>query len=57
MTEIIITKPDDMHLHLREGKLLEAVIKDTEKQFARAIVMPNLKNPVVDVEKATVYYK
>ena len=38
MTEIIITKPDDMHLHLREGKLLEAVIKDTEKQFARAIV-------------------
>ena len=41
--ELIINKPDDMHLHLREGELLSFVLKDTVRQFARAIIMPNLK--------------
>ena len=37
MTELIITKPDDMHLHLREGEMLKAVIRHTANQFSRAI--------------------
>ena len=54
--ELIINKPDDMHLHLREGELLGFVLKDTAKQFARAIVMPNLKLPVTTVNLARNYY-
>lgn len=57
MTELIITKPDDMHLHLREGDILKHVVKDTQKQFARAIVMPNLKNPITNVHQAEIYYQ
>ncbi|HET8898682.1 MAG TPA: dihydroorotase, partial [Rhodanobacteraceae bacterium] len=38
-----ITRPDDWHLHLRDGRALAAVVADTAHQFARAIVMPNLK--------------
>ena len=57
MTELIITKPDDMHLHLREGDILRHVVKDTQKQFARAIVMPNLKNPIKSVDQAEIYYQ
>lgn len=56
MNEILIIKPDDMHLHLREGKLLRAVLKDTEKQFARAVVMPNLIDPVINIQKVENYY-
>ena len=56
MNELIITKPDDMHLHLRQGELLKTVIKDTEKQFARAVVMPNLSNPIINVTLADNYY-
>ena len=44
INELIIPKPDDMHLHLREGDLLRHACKDTGREFARAIVMPNLKN-------------
>ena len=57
MTELIITKPDDMHLHLREGDILKHVIKDTIKQFARAIVMPNLQDPIKSVNQAEIYYQ
>ncbi|MBC67205.1 MAG: dihydroorotase [Rhodobacteraceae bacterium] len=57
MTELIIIKPDDMHLHLREGDVLKHVVKDTQKQFARAIVMPNLKNPIKTVHLAEIYYQ
>jgi len=57
MTELIITKPDDMHLHLREGDILKHACSDTERQFARAIVMPNLKNPIKSVNQAEKYYQ
>ena len=57
MTELIITKPDDMHLHLREGDILKYACRDTERQFARAIVMPNLKIPIKSVNQAEKYYQ
>ena len=57
MTELIITKPDDMHLHLREGDVLKHACSDTERQFARAIVMPNLKTPIKSAIQAEKYYQ
>jgi len=45
MNKLTITRPDDWHLHLRDGVALKAVLPDTAKQFARAIVMPNLRPP------------
>ena len=56
INELIINKPDDMHLHLREGAILGFVLKDTASQFARAIVMPNLNTPVTSVALAKKYY-
>jgi dihydroorotase len=55
MTELTITRPDDWHLHLRDGATLKAVLPHTTRQFARAIVMPNLKPPVRSVADATAY--
>jgi len=55
MTELTITRPDDWHLHLRDGAILKAVLPHTVRQFARAIVMPNLKPPVRSVADATAY--
>lgn len=55
MTSITITRPDDWHLHLRDGEQLRAVLPHTAKQFARAIIMPNLKPPVVTTEMALAY--
>ncbi|PTQ75433.1 dihydroorotase [Nitrosomonas oligotropha] len=55
MTSITFTRPDDWHLHLRDGEQLRAVLLHTAKQFARAIVMPNLRPPVVTVEMALAY--
>jgi len=55
--ELILNKPDDMHLHLREGEILGFVLKDTASQFARAIVMPNLNTPVTSVALAKSYYE
>ncbi|MGH8494533.1 MAG: dihydroorotase [Gammaproteobacteria bacterium] len=55
MQEISITRPDDWHLHLRDGPLLEAVLPFTARRFARAIVMPNLDPPVVTVADARAY--
>ena len=52
---IVMTQPDDWHLHLRDGEMLKAVLPYTARQFARAIVMPNLKPPVTTVEQATAY--
>jgi dihydroorotase len=57
MTELIIIKPDDMHLHFREGDILKHACKDTAKQFARAIVMPNLHDPIKSVNQAEKYYQ
>jgi dihydroorotase len=50
-----ITRPDDWHLHLRDGAALAAVVPHSARQFARAIVMPNLRPPVVRVEQALAY--
>lgn len=55
MDELTITKPDDWHLHLRDGDALRAVLPDTVRRFARAIVMPNLKPPVVSTALALEY--
>ena len=56
MTDTItITRPDDWHLHLRDGDYLHAVLPDTTRRFARAIVMPNLKPPVTTVALALAY--
>ncbi|MBC8021718.1 MAG: dihydroorotase [Burkholderiales bacterium] len=52
---ITITRPDDWHAHLRDGEAMKSVVGATARQFARAIVMPNLKPPVVDVKKAKAY--
>lgn len=55
MTTLTITRPDDWHLHLRDGEALKAVLPHTVRQMARAIVMPNLKPPVRQVGEAAAY--
>ena len=55
MDKITITRPDDWHLHLRDGDALKAVLPDTAKRFARAIVMPNLRPPVTTTALAAEY--
>ena len=50
-----ITRPDDWHLHLRDGSMMADVLPHTAKQFARAIVMPNLKPPVTTTAMAEAY--
>ncbi|QDC44951.1 dihydroorotase [Methylophilus medardicus] len=57
ITELTLTRPDDWHLHLRDGDGLKAVLPDTAKQFARAIVMPNLRPPVTTAASALAYYQ
>ena len=52
---LTITRPDDWHLHLRDGPALQAVVGDTARQFARAIVMPNLPTPITTVAMAEAY--
>ncbi len=54
-TQLTITRPDDWHLHLRDGVALAAVLPDTARQFARAIVMPNLVPPITTVALAGAY--
>ena len=55
INKITISRPDDWHLHLRDGAALQAVVTDTAKQFGRAIVMPNLRPPVTNVALAGEY--
>jgi len=55
MDSLTITRPDDWHLHLRDGAALAAVLPHTARQFARAIVMPNLKPPVTTAAMAQAY--
>lgn len=45
MQDLVIRRPDDWHLHLRDGGMLRGVIADTSRHFARAIIMPNLVPP------------
>ncbi|MFL0412925.1 dihydroorotase [uncultured Sphingomonas sp.] len=52
---ITIRRPDDWHVHLRDGAMLQAVAAHTARQFARAIVMPNLTPPVTDAAAAVAY--
>jgi dihydroorotase len=55
MDKITIIRPDDWHLHLRDGGALKAVLPDTAQRFARAIVMPNLRPPVTTTVLAAEY--
>ena len=55
MTRLTLIRPDDWHLHLRDGDHLRAVLPDTARRFARAIVMPNLKPPVATTKLALEY--
>jgi dihydroorotase len=54
-TQIQLTQPDDWHLHIRDGEVMKNVLADTARQFARAIIMPNLKPPVTTVDLAKAY--
>jgi dihydroorotase len=55
LDRLTIRRPDDLHVHLRDGAMLAAVAPFTARQFARAIVMPNLTPPVTSVEAANAY--
>lgn len=55
MSQITIFRPDDWHVHLRDGDTMRAVLPDTARRFARAIVMPNLLRPVTTTEMAIGY--
>jgi dihydroorotase len=55
MQQLTLTRPDDWHLHLRDDALMQSVLPDTARQFARAIVMPNLRPPVTTTAQALEY--
>ncbi|MDD5319680.1 MAG: dihydroorotase [Methylococcales bacterium] len=55
MKTLTITRPDDWHTHVRNGAVLKTVLPHTARQFARAIIMPNLKPPVTTVAQALAY--
>jgi dihydroorotase len=54
-TRLTIRRPDDWHVHLRDGAMLAAVVNYTARQFSRAIVMPNLNPPITTVAAAKTY--
>lgn len=56
-TEITITRPDDFHLHLRDGDAMKSVLLHSSQDFRRALIMPNLKPPVTTVAQALSYRK
>ena len=55
MNELTIRQPDDWHIHLRDDEMLERVLPFTAAQFARGIIMPNLKPPVINAQMAAAY--
>ena len=55
MNELTLTRPDDWHLHVRDGDALRTVVPHTAAQFARAIIMPNLRPPVTTAAQALAY--
>jgi dihydroorotase len=55
MTRLTITRPDDWHVHFRDGEMLSLVVPDTARQFGRAIAMPNLVPPVTTTDEALAY--
>ncbi|WNC66780.1 dihydroorotase [Thalassotalea nanhaiensis] len=56
MTTLTITRPDDWHVHLRDGDVLKDTVKDTSRYFGRAIIMPNLVPPVMNADQAREYH-
>ena len=54
-TKLVITRPDDWHLHLRDGAHMHSVLPDSAQRFGRAIIMPNLRPPVTTTEMALAY--
>ena len=54
-TKLTIRRPDDWHVHLRDGEVMRGVLPYTARQFARAIVMPNLSPPIVSIDAALAY--
>ena len=55
MDKLTIRRPDDWHVHLRDGDMLARVASYTARQFARAIIMPNLSPPITSVAQADAY--
>lgn len=55
INRLTLTRPDDWHVHLRDGRVMQSVLPDTARRFARAIIMPNLKPPVVTTKQAAAY--
>ena len=55
MEKLSIKRPDDWHLHLRDGDMLKAVLPHTAQDFGRAIIMPNLVPPVTTTQQASAY--
>ena len=54
-TTLTMTRPDDWHLHVRDGAALRTVVPHTAAQFGRAIIMPNLRPPVTTAVQAVAY--
>ncbi|ABA58974.1 dihydroorotase [Nitrosococcus oceani ATCC 19707] len=57
VTTLQLTRPDDWHLHLRDGKMLTDIVPATGRRFARAIIMPNLRPPITTTTQALAYRK
>lgn len=57
MTTLTITRPDDWHVHLRDGAALNTTVADISRYFGRAVVMPNLVPPVTNAEQANEYHQ
>ncbi|MBP7484269.1 MAG: dihydroorotase [Aquabacterium sp.] len=55
LNKLVLTRPDDWHLHVRDGAAMASVVPATARQFGRAIIMPNLRPPVTNAEQATAY--
>ncbi len=55
LSTFTLRKPDDFHLHLRDGAYLSRTVPDTARQFARAMIMPNLMDPIITVQQALAY--
>ncbi|WP_443798357.1 amidohydrolase family protein, partial [Burkholderia gladioli] len=55
VSSLTLARPDDWHLHVRDGAMLAAVLPHTARQFGRAIIMPNLKPPVTTTAQAEAY--
>ena len=55
MTQLTITRPDDWHVHLRDGEVLKDTVRDISRYNGRALIMPNTIPPVTDTEMALAY--